>query len=132
MSQLRIAPGVLGRPVEELQHVQELLNAALRTRREQLGPWAPDDADSERIRGMSRALYWLDGQPCGPFTDGPATVGRLASEADTARRVARGATRSRYTRHEALGIAQLLDYARGSADTLPGILGQDQRDSRAA
>lgn len=122
MSQLRIAPGVAGRPVEQLQHVHDLVTAKMRERRERLGAWAPADADSERVAGMWKALYWLDGQPCGPFTDGPATAARLAGEADNARRAARGALRSRYTQNEAVGIAQLLDYARGATDTLPGVL----------
>ena len=122
MSQLRIAPAAVGRPVEQLQHVHDLVTAKMRERRERVGKWGPDDADSERIRGMWKALYWLDGQPCGPFTDGSATPERLVREADNARRAARGALRSRYTRDEALGIAQMLDYAGGHTDVLPGVL----------
>lgn len=118
------AHGVV-RTAAELQGAYDRVTAVMREHRRAVGAWGPDTPEVERARGMWCGLYWFrrESGGIGPFTDGPPTRERLAAEAATAWRVARGEVRTRYTPAEAFGIAQVLDYARGAADTLPGLPG---------
>lgn len=116
-------PGVLARPVADLERVAAAVERARVEHRQAVGVWGPETDESERLRGMWLGLYWLSGQQVGPFTDGPATRERLGREAATAWRAARGEVRTRYTPREAQGLAEVLDYARGAAAVLPGVAG---------
>jgi hypothetical protein len=122
----------LARPVAELQRVADAVEGAMVAHRQAVGAWGPETDETERMRGMWSALYWLNGQPVGPFADGPATRERLDQESYRAWRVARGLDRSsRYTPQQARGIAELLDWARDASPVLPGLAGGDRGVSAA-
>jgi hypothetical protein len=126
---LAITPAALGRPIADVERVHALVLEALQARRDTVGALAPDDPEAERVSGIFRALDWLNGQPVGIFADGPAdSVERVLWEARMAERVVKGKP-SRVTVYQALGMVQLLRWAAGRYDELPGFATADQQQS---
>jgi hypothetical protein len=118
---LDISPAALGRPLADVERVYALVTAWRHDRYERLGGLAPDDDEAERVSGIWSALYWLDGQPVGLFGDGAAdSLDRVLWEARRAEAVVKGKP-SRFTVYQALGIVQLLRWAAGRYDELPGF-----------
>ncbi|WP_427896731.1 hypothetical protein ACQHIV_42145 (plasmid) [Kribbella sp. GL6] len=128
---LQISPAALGRPLADVERVHALVLANLQARRAAVGAGAPDDRESERASGILRALYWLSGQPVGPFSDGAAdSVDRVLWEARLGEAVVKGKP-SRFTVYQALGIVELLRWAAGRYDELPGFAPKDAQQQSA-
>ncbi|MFD3407004.1 hypothetical protein ACFWUU_40350 [Kribbella sp. NPDC058693] len=129
---LQISPAALGRPLADVERVQARVLAWRRDRYERLGALAPEDDEAERVSGIWVALYWLDGQPVGPFSDGAAdSVDRVLREARLGEAVVKGNKPSRYTVYQALGIVQALRWAAGRYDELPGFAPADPHQRSA-
>lgn len=112
----------LARSDEELLAAYDLLLARMRADRAALA--VVEDSEESRRLGVVTAFSWITrGGESGPMTDGPATAGRVRSELAAAERAARGAVVGRYDARawRARGVADLLAFALGEADTIPVV-----------
>jgi hypothetical protein len=127
---LDISPAALGRPLADVERVHALVLSWRQERYQRLGALAPADNESERVAGIWSALDWLNGQPIGMFSDGPAdSIDRVLWEARMAEAIVKGKPSRRYTVYQALGIVQLLRWAAGQYDELPGFAPAPQQRS---
>ena len=131
---------MVGRIDAEIAEVLERVTAAGRAEYRQRGHWSLEDNEKSRRFGISIAGRWLADpkETIGPLSDGPASSAeRVRREAELARRlIPNGVSphphyapssgpgfRQRWEA-EVLGIAQMLEYALGLADEVPGFGGQ--------
>jgi hypothetical protein len=128
---------IVGRTDAEIAEVLERVTAAGRAEYWQWGRWSPEDNEKSRRFGISTTGHWLINpkETIGPLSDGPAaSAERVRREAELARRlIPNGVSRNpRYApssgpgfrqrwEAEVLGIAQMLEYALGLADEVPGF-----------
>src|SRR5437870_7508132 len=131
---------MLGRTDAEIAEVLERVIAAGRAEYRRRGRWSLEDNEKSRRFGISIAGQWLTNpkETIGPLSDGPAcSAERVRREVELARRLIPDGV-SPHPRYapssgpgfrqrweaEVLGIAQMLEYALGLADEVPGFGGQ--------
>lgn len=109
--ELRLAPGVLGRSVEELIEVSRTTVELLRDR----GIWCQDADEEQRLRGAMAAMSYLDGQDLAPpIADGqcpPRSRDDVEQQIEAARR--RVASSTGKQAQFAYGVFYTLRYAVG-------------------
>jgi hypothetical protein len=137
----------LPRRHEEIAAVLDAVTAAGRAEYEQWGPYSPDANEKNRRSGITLAAWWLldPRETVGPLADGPATsIDRVRWQAALGRRlipdgvdpygryapVSAPGFRQRW-QAEVLGIVQMLTWALGDTDEIPGFV-ESRSDRRAA